>query len=176
MRAKKERLAVVDFADGKGQATPAGRFLAEELATQLLMGGELQLVDRRLLSSTMKKHRVEALEPSVATKAKRVAKAVRADLFVVGSYTETAAGLLITTKLLAAQTGQSIGAARGTIPKTGPLAELLKPTVTPSASVERVGPSIESPRDDLSTSERPKPESAPFPSPSQSEGQAAPPH
>ncbi len=176
VRAKKERLAVVDFTDAKGESSPVGKFLAEELATQLLKDGDLQVVDRKLLSSTMKKHRVVTLEPSIITKVRRVAKAVRADVFVVGSCVEIPDGVEVTAKLIASQTANPIAAARGTIPKTGPLAGLLKPTATPSASLEPVGPSIESPRDDFSAGEGPKRETAPFPSPSPSEGQAAPLH
>ena len=41
-KAKKTRLAVLDFTDSKGIITPIGQFLAEELSTQILVIGEHQ--------------------------------------------------------------------------------------------------------------------------------------
>jgi TolB-like protein len=126
VKAKRERLAVLDFTDAKGAVTPVGQFLAEELSTQILVAGELKVVDRKLASSTLKKLNVTQLEPAQAKAVKRAAKAVRADVFVIGVYLESPDGLRVTVKLLSPSTVQSLGATRGTIPKTGPLAELIK--------------------------------------------------
>jgi TolB-like protein len=138
VRAKKGRLGIIDFTDHNGESSPVGQFLAEELATQLQIGGELQIVDRKLLASTMKKHRVATLEPSIATKVRRVAKAVRTDVFVIGSYTETPDRVEVTAKLIASQTANAIAAVRGTIPKIGPLADLSKPSSAPPVNVEAI--------------------------------------
>src|SRR5437899_5222368 len=54
-KANRERLAVLDFTDAKGAITPIGQFLAEELSTQILVAGELKVVDHALVSSTLKK-------------------------------------------------------------------------------------------------------------------------
>jgi TolB-like protein len=126
VKAKKERLAVVDFTNAKGTVTPIGQFLAEELSTQILVGGELKVVDRKLASAALKKLNVKQLEPAQAKAAERAAKVVRADVFVSGSYLESVDGFRVTVKLLSPSTLQSLGATRGTIPKTGPLAELVK--------------------------------------------------
>ena len=126
VKAKRERLAVLDFTDAKGAVTPIGQFLAEELSTQILVAGELKVVDRKLASSTLKKLNVTQLEPAQAKAVKRAAKAVRADVFVTGAYLESPDGFRVTVKLLSPSTVQSLGATRGTIPKTGPLAELIK--------------------------------------------------
>lgn len=132
VKAKKDRLAVLDFTDAKGTVTPIGQFLAEELGTQILVGGELKVVDRKLASSTLKKLNVTQLEPAQAKAIKRAAKAVRADVFVTGSYLESPNDFRVTVKLLSPSTLQSLGATRGTVPKTGPLAELIKEANKPS--------------------------------------------
>jgi len=126
VKARKGRLAVLDFTDPKGTVTPIGQFLAEELSTQILVAGELKVIDRAMVSSTLKKFDVTQLEPAQAKSVKRAAKAVQADVFVTGSYLESPDGFRVTVKLLSPSTVQSLGATRGTIPKTGPLAELIK--------------------------------------------------
>jgi TolB-like protein len=126
VKAKRERLAVLDFVDAKGTVTPIGQFLAEELSTQILVAGELKVVDHTMVGSTLKKFHVTQLEPAQANSVKRAAKAVRADVFVTGSYLESPDGFRVTVKLLSPSTVQSLGATRGTIPKTGPLAEVIK--------------------------------------------------
>ena len=126
VKAKRERLAVLDFTDAKGTVTPIGQFLAEELSTQSLVAGELKVVDRKLASATLKKLNVTQLEPAQAKEVKRAAKAVRADVFVTGSYLESPGDLRVTVKLLSPSTLQALGATRGTVPKTGPLAEQIK--------------------------------------------------
>ena len=95
IKMKKSRLAVLDFVDSKGDVTPIGQFLAEELATQLLVAGELKVVDHKLLAATMAKHQLTHLETSQAQAAKKVAKALRADLFVTGAYLEIPEGVQV---------------------------------------------------------------------------------
>ena len=126
VKAGRGRLAVVDFTDAKGTVTPIGQFLAEELSTQILVAGELTVVDRTMLGSTVKKFHITQFEPAQAHAVKQAAKAMRADVFVNGSYLESPEGFRVTVKLLSPSTVQSLGATRGTIPKTGPLAELIK--------------------------------------------------
>lgn len=125
-KAKKTRLAVLDFTDSKGIITPIGQFLAEELSTQILVIGEIKVIDQTLVDSTLKKFHVTQLEPAQASAVKRTAKAVHADVFVTGAYLDSPDGFRVTVKLLSPSTVQSLGATRGTIPKSGPLAELIK--------------------------------------------------
>jgi TolB-like protein len=126
VKAKRGRLAVLDFTDAKGTITPIGQFLAEELSTQMLVAGEVTVVDRTMVGSTVKKFHITQFEPAQAHAVKQAAKAVRADVFVSGSYLESPDGFRVTVKLLSSSTVQSMGARRGTIPKTGPLGELIK--------------------------------------------------
>ena len=125
-KAKKQRLAVLDFTDSQGEQTPVGRFLAEELGTQIMVAGELTTVDRTLLYSTLKKMQLEQIDPPHAKTVRRAAKAIRADVFVSGTYTETPDGLQVTIRLITPAQGQSISAARTTLPKTGPLSTFFK--------------------------------------------------
>ena len=126
VKAKRGRLAVLDFTDAKGTVTPIGQFLAEELSTQILVAGEITVVDRTMVGSTVKKFHITQFEPAQAHAVKQAAKAVHADVFVSGAYLESPDGFRVTVKLLSPSTVQSLGARRGMIPKTGPLGELIK--------------------------------------------------
>lgn len=131
LKAKKERLAIIDFTDAKGVVTPMGQFLAEELGTQLLVAGEVKVVERKLVSSTLKKRHITQLDATPPKTMKGAAKAIRTDAFVVGSYIESPDEILVTVKLINPSNAQAIGAARGMIPKAGPLAEMFKEADAP---------------------------------------------
>jgi TolB-like protein len=148
-KVKATRLAILDFTDQKGHVVPVGQFLAEEIGTQLLVVGEVTVVDRALLSATMSKHRLNRLDVSQTKAVRRVAKALRADVFVVGSFIEIPEGLQVTAKLIRPQTVQAIGAARGVLPKAGPLVAFFKPPPVPPAPPQRKEP--EAPAADLPT-------------------------
>ncbi len=134
IKMKKSRLALLDFVDSKGDVTPIGQFLAEELATHLLVAGELKVVDRKLLIATMEKHQLTHLDTSQAKAAKKVAKALRADLYVTGAYLEIPEGIQVTAKLIGPYTVYPVGASRTIVPKSGPLAALLKQATAPTAA------------------------------------------
>jgi|CXWL01.1.fsa_nt_gi TolB-like protein len=142
-KAKRGRLAVMDFTDAKGIVTPIGQFIAEELGTQILVTGEFKVVDRALVVSTLKKFHITKLEPAQAKAVTRAAKAVRADVFVTGSYLESAGELRVTVKLLSPSTVQSLGATRGTLPKAGLLGDLIKEVNKPPVVV--IDPSAKNP-------------------------------
>ncbi|MEQ1796042.1 MAG: FlgO family outer membrane protein, partial [Nitrospira sp.] len=125
--------AVVDFTDSKGAVTPIGQFLAEELGTQLLVVGDVKVVERKLVSSTLKKRHIAQIDSTSPKILKSTAKAIRADVFIVGTYLDAPEGVLVTAKLISPLNGQAIGAARGTIPKAGPLGEMLKEANKPPA-------------------------------------------
>jgi len=75
-KAKKHRLAFLDFTDSQGQSTPVGQFLAEEIGTQIMLAAELTVVDRTLTYSTLKKLHVDRIDPDHAKAVQRVAKAI----------------------------------------------------------------------------------------------------
>lgn len=126
VKAKKQRLALVNFTDAKGEETPLGQFLTEELGTQIMVAGELTVVDRTLLSSTLKKMQIAHLDPSHAKTVRRAAKAIRTDLFITGTYIETPEGLQLTVRLINPVTAQPIGATRASVPKAGPMTTFFK--------------------------------------------------
>ena len=130
-KAKKHRLAFLDFTDSKGSPTPIGQFLAEELATQVMVSGEMTVIDRTLTNSTLKKMRVDQVDSAHAKALRRAAKAIRADVLVGGVITETPEGLQVTVRLINPSDAQPIGATRGMLPKAGPLNSFFKKEEAP---------------------------------------------
>jgi TolB-like protein len=151
LKAKKQRLAFLDFTDSQGQPTPVGQFLAEELGTQIMLTAELTVVDRTLTYSTLKKLHVDRIDPDHTKTVQRVAKAIRADAFISGVYIETQNGLQITTKLIRPSNAQSIGAARATLPKAGPLNSFFKKDEFPQQVVPIESPTEPAPPTGLGT-------------------------
>ena len=144
VKAKKQRLAFLDFTDGKGEPTPIGQFLAEELGTQIMVAGELTVVDRMLAQSTLKKFHVDHIDSTHAKTVQQAAKAIRADLFVDGVTLETPDGLQVTVRLISPSNAQPIRAIRGILPKAGPLNTFFKKEETPQPIMH-----IKSPKEPL---------------------------
>lgn len=134
-KAKKHRLAFLDLTDGKGEPTPMGRFLAEELGTQIMVAGELTVVDRTLAYSTLKEFHVDHIDPAHAKTVRQAAKALRADLFVNGVILDTPDGVQVTVRLISPSNAQPIRAIRGMLPKSGPLSTYFKKEETPQPAV-----------------------------------------
>ena len=150
-KAKNHRLAFLDFTDSQGQSTPVGQFLAEEIGTQIMLAAELTVVDRTLTYSTLKKLHVDRIDPDHAKAVQRVAKAIRADAFISGVYIETPNGLQVTTKLIRPSNAQSIGAARATLPKAGPLNSFFKKEESPQPVIPVESPTDPAPPTGLGT-------------------------
>src|SRR5512139_3249783 len=150
-KAKKQRLAILDFTDFKGEATPIGRFFAEELGTQIMVSGELTVVDRTLTYSTLKKLHVDHVDSAHAKAVRRAAKAIRADVFVGGAILETPEGLQVTVQLINPSSAQTMGVTRGMLPKAGPLNAFLKKEETPQPIVKSESPPEAPPQVGLGT-------------------------
>jgi len=131
VKARKRRVALVDFTNTKGETTPIGQFLTDELATQLLVGGELKVIERAQVQAALSKHQVKKIDHAHAKAVGKAAKAMKADLFVLGTYADTPTDVQVTMKLIRPQKADVVGAARGSLPKTGQLGELIKDANAP---------------------------------------------
>ncbi len=105
-----------------------------------MVAGELTVVDRTLMYSTLKKLHVDHVDADHAKAVRRAAKAIRADAFVSGVIVETPDGLQITVRLISPSNAQPIGATRGMLPKAGPLSAFVKKEETPQPLVKVENP------------------------------------
>ena len=140
VKSKKRRVALLDFTDAKGQATPLGQFLADEIGTQLLLVGELTVVERTLVQSSMKTLHINHIDTGQAKSLQQAAKAVGADVFISGTYVDAPDNVQLTAKLINPANAQMIGAARGTLPKAGALGQFFKKEEAPPPTVQASSP------------------------------------
>jgi TolB-like protein len=136
IKARKRKLALVEFTNDKGETTPVGQLLTDELATQLLVGGELKVVERKQVQKALAGHEVTTVDPAHTKAIGKVAKELDADLFVVGTYVDTPTGVQVTMKLIRPQKADVLRATRGLLPKTGQLGDLIKEANKPVAKVD----------------------------------------
>ncbi len=136
VKAKKRRVALVEFTDSKGESTSIGRFLTDELATQLEVGGEVKVIERSQVQAALHAQHVTAFDPPHAKAVGKVAETIKADAFVTGTYVETPNGVQVTMKLIRPKKADVFAAARGSLPKTGQLADLIKDANKPPVKVD----------------------------------------
>lgn len=136
VKARKRRLALVEFADAKGAVTAIGQFLTDEMATQLQVGGELKVLEQGQVQTALTRHKVVKFDATQAKAVGSAAKEIKADLFVTGTYVETPTGMQVTMKLIRPEKADVLGAVRGSLPKTGQLGELIKEANKPPVKVD----------------------------------------
>ncbi len=140
VKARKKRVALVEFTDLKGGKTPIGQFVTDELATQLQVGGEVKVIEREPTQQALNQFHVATLDPAHAKDLDKAAKAIKAELFVLGTYADSPSGVQVTMKLIRPQKGDVIGAVRGSLPKAGQLGELVKAANAPPVAKVDSGP------------------------------------
>lgn len=132
---QKTRIAVVPFRELGGEPTVFGTFAAEELVTDLVNIGGLELVERTTLDKVMgelKLNESGAIDPASA---KQVGKLVGADAIITGTITDLQSYVGVNCRLIDTQTGHIFGAAEARIVKDDDVKKILG---TPMAS--RNGP------------------------------------
>lgn len=125
-QAGKKSIAVVDFTDLEGNATELGRFLAEEFAVSLASSGKgFEVVDRSNLRTILQEHKLAAsglIDPATAKKLGQIAGV---DALVTGTLTPFGDSVRLACKILDTSTARVIGGARGDIPRTKAIDDLL---------------------------------------------------
>lgn len=122
----KKTVAVVDFTDLQGNVTELGRYLAEELSASLTESAKgIQVVDRTNLKVIIQENKLAAtgiIDPATARKLGQIAGV---DALITGTLTPFGDSVHLSIKILDTATARIVGAARGDIPKTKAIEELL---------------------------------------------------
>jgi TolB-like protein len=125
-RSGKKTIAVVDFTDLQGNITELGRFLAEELSSELVSAGKaFEVVDRMHLRTILSEHKLSLTGLIDPKTVKRLGQVSGVDAIVIGTVTPFGESVRLSIKVLATDTAKIIGSSRGNIPKTQAIAELL---------------------------------------------------
>jgi TolB-like protein len=122
----KKVVAVVDFTDLEGNPNELGRFVAEELAGDLIntnMG--FDVVDRNHLKSILAENKLSMSGIVDPDSVRKLGKIAGADALITGSLTPFGDSIRISCKAIDMFTAKVIGVAKGDIAKTAAIADLL---------------------------------------------------
>lgn len=121
-----KKVAVVDFTDLRGEVNELGRFLAEELSVALNQGAPgFQVIDRTRLAVVFAEHKLGASGLIAPEDAKRLGQLVGADVLVSATMTPFGESVRLSVKALETETAVLVASARGDVPRTGAVEELL---------------------------------------------------
>jgi len=136
-KAGKTTVAAVDFTDLQGNITELGRFIAEEISTNLvLIDKKFSVIDRVHLRNILSEQKLSVSGLLNPKNAKKLGQIAGVDALIIGSITPFGENIRITFKVIATDTANVIAAARTSIAKTGAVEELLarEIAVVPSTS------------------------------------------
>lgn len=121
-----KKVAVVDFTDLRGDVNELGRFLAEELSVALNQAAEgFQVIDRTRLAVVFAEHKLGASGLIAPEDAKRLGQLVGADVLVSATMTPFGESVRLSVKALETETAALMASARGDVPRTGAIEDLL---------------------------------------------------
>ncbi len=139
-RSGKKTIAVVDFTDLQGNITELGRFLAEELSSELVSAGKpFEVVDRMHLRTILSEHKLSLTGLVDPKTVKKLGQLSGVDAIVIGTVTPFGESVRLSIKVLATDTAKIIGSSRGNIPKTDAIEELLGKGIDTTAKVTGKG-------------------------------------
>ena len=123
--AKKERVAVIDFDQIEGQVTALGRFLAEEISTDLAGSPRpFKVIDRANLQSILAEHALSMSGLVNPENAKKLGQIAGVDALVLGTYTDFGESYRLSLKAIATDTAEMVATAKSNVPKTNALVHL----------------------------------------------------
>lgn len=151
----KKTIAVVDFTGLQGNVTELGRFLAEELSVELVTtASHFSVIDRAHLKSILAEHKLSISGIADPKAVKKLGQIAGVDAIITGSVTPLENSIRMTTKVIATDTANVIGAAKCDIAKTRAIEELLSRGIDtgqvssstesyiPSSQSKKVGPIV----------------------------------
>lgn len=124
---KVKSVAVLDFTDLQGTTTELGRFLAEELSTNLVISKmSFDVIDRANLNRLLDEHKLSRSGLVDPENIKRLGKIAGAYALVTGTVTPMGGKLRVSAKVISTETAKIVGAARGEIEMTDSMKELIR--------------------------------------------------
>ncbi|MCI5179331.1 MAG: hypothetical protein D3911_08430 [Candidatus Electrothrix sp. AW3_4] len=124
---KGSKIAVVELVDLEGNISSLGKFIAEELITELTIinGKEITVIERRLMMKVLEEQNLSVSELVDPSAIKNVGKLLGAGAIVTGTITELGDEVRVNARIVSTKTGEIESAARATIPTTGVVKKLM---------------------------------------------------
>ena len=126
LKAGKKNIAVADFTDLQGSTTELGRFLAEELSSDLAEDGKgLEVVDRNNLKNILTEYKLSMSGLVDPRNVKELGRIAGVDAIVTGTVTPFSDSVRVSARVTATDTAKVIAIVKGDIAKTKAIEELL---------------------------------------------------
>lgn len=142
----RKKVTILDFTDLQGNSSELGRFLTEEISVALVEHKSgFAVMDRANLKTILAEHKLTAdglVEPE---NAKKLGQFSGVDAIILGKVTLLKDEVNITAKIIATDTAETVGAARGRVPMGKEIEHLLASARTSSASTHTNPPQPPSP-------------------------------
>jgi TolB-like protein len=129
-------ITVADFTDLQGDVTELGRFVAEELSTQLVGAKSFSVVERIQLAAILKEHQISIsglVEPATIRKLGQFAGV---DAIVTGTLVPFSDSVKLTAKVLDVSTAKVIAVSSSDLARTKAVDDLLSRGISSPGTVE----------------------------------------
>jgi TolB-like protein len=114
---QKQTIAVVEFADLRGNVTDFGRFISEELITRLYQTKKFKVIERQLLNKIVAEQKLSLGGMIDQTSAQKLGKLLGVDAIASGTVTDLGKSLRINARLISTGTGEVFAVAAAEIAK-----------------------------------------------------------
>jgi len=146
---QKQTIAVVEFADLRGNVTDFGRFISEELITRLYQTKKFKVIERQLLNKVIAEQKLSLTGVIEQTAAQRLGKVLGVDAIASGTVTDLGKSLRVNARLIITGTGEVFAVAVTEIAKDDSVLALMGagntgPTNTSSSATSYQGKAIAS--------------------------------
>ena len=122
---QKRTVAVVEFADLRGNVTDFGRFIAEELITKLYETRKFKVIERQLLNRVVAEQKLSLTGVVDPTSAQKLGKLLGVDAIASGTVTDLGTALRVNARLIDTTTAEIFAVASIEIPKDSAVKELM---------------------------------------------------
>jgi len=109
---KRPKVAALDFTDIQGRPNELGRFLAEQLAVDMVTAEGLTVLDRANISSIMAEHQLTAEGLVKPENAKKLGQFAGVDAILIGSLASMDNMVTLTVKAISTETAEVVAAGR----------------------------------------------------------------
>ncbi len=116
---RRTKVAVADFTDLDGNQRQIGRFISEELSTNLVLSARgYSVIDRNHLRTILREQKLSMSGLMDPENQKKIGKILGVDALILGSINPFGEQYRITFKVVATDTAEVVAADRGMVPKT----------------------------------------------------------
>ena len=127
-----KKITVLDFTDLEGVSSELGRYIAEELTVDLVMGKRgFAVLDRANLKSILAEHKLTASGLVNPDDAKKLGQFAGVDALILGTITPRDDDFTLNAKIITTETAEVLGAAKAKFKSDKNLEKLLARVTTP---------------------------------------------